>query len=117
MNAEEEVLAAQSRKFAAMVARDVGELGELLDERLSYVHSSGLLDTKESFLKSVAERGYVALTRKEADVRLYGDNFAVVTGLADMHVTEALRFDARFTEIWVRDGSWRAIAWQSTRLP
>jgi len=40
----------------------------LLDERVSYVHSSGLVDNKSSFLQSAVERGYVALTRKEADV-------------------------------------------------
>ena len=52
-------------------------------------------------------------------IRLYGD-VAVVTGLSDMLVTgvdQVYSFTIRFIEVYRRtDGSWKLVAWQSTRL-
>jgi len=113
MGAADEVLAAQARKFAAKVARDTAALEELLADDLTYIHASGKVDGKRSFLESVVTRGYLGFVLKEAEARVFGE-VAVVTGLADIHVHASLRFDAMFTDIWVRRGDWKNVAWQST---
>ena len=112
----EDVLEAQSAKFAALVARDLETLELLLDDDLTYVHASGGADNKARFLQNVAERGYLGVTCKSTEVRILGD-VAVVTGLADIHVTSEVRFDARFTDVWHRREGWRNVAWQSTKVP
>jgi ketosteroid isomerase-like protein len=113
MGAVDEVLAAQARKFAAKVARDLATLDELLADDLVYIHASGKVDDKPAFLKAVRSRGYLGFARRQAEARLFGD-VAVVTGLADIHVHETLRFDAMFTDVWVKCGTWKNVAWQST---
>lgn len=115
MSDEEEVLAAQEAKFAAQVDGDLDALAALLDDRVSYVHANGEQDDKAAFLRSVAERGYLSVTRRSAEARLFGD-VAVITGLADIHITRELRFDARFTDVWQRRDAWRNLAWQSSRV-
>lgn len=113
MSSVDEVLAAQARKFAAKVARDLTTLDALLADDLVYIHASGKVDDKMAFLEAVGSRGYLGFAKKQAEARVFGD-VAVVTGLADIHVHAALRFDAMFTDVWVRRGAWRNVAWQST---
>ncbi len=114
MSAVGEALAAQERKFAAQAARDARALDELLADDVVYTHASGKADDKAAFLKSVSERGYLGFRRRHAQARQFGD-VVVITGVADIHVHEALRFDAMFTDVWVkRDGAWRNASWQST---
>ena len=51
-------------------------------------------------------------------VRLYGDT-AVITGAATIGLRgQAAPFTLRYTLVYVkREGQWRMVAWQSTRLP
>jgi hypothetical protein len=48
------------------------------------------------------------------DFRYFEYDVALVTGSVDIHVHESLRFDAMFTEVWVRRDGWKNVAWQST---
>ena len=116
MSNERDVLAAQDAKFAALVAGDLETLELLLDDDLTYVHANGEADDKPRFLRNVAERGYLGVTVESSAVRVLGD-VAVVTGLADIHVTPEVRFDARFIDVWHRREGWRNVAWQSTKIP
>ena len=50
----EEVLQLERQRAAAMVREDIGALQELLAEDLSYTHSDGRRDTKESLLALIA---------------------------------------------------------------
>lgn len=114
--AADEVLAAQSRKFAAQVAGDAAALGELLADELVYTHANGMVDDKASLIRSLSEKSYLAVECLSSDVLFCGD-VAVVTGEVDITVHEALRFKGRYTDVWVRRDGWKNLAWQSTIVP
>ena len=117
-----EVREANTRRFAAMVRADAAELGRLLADDLTYVHSTGELNDKAQFLASIASQAtqYRAIEPRETDVRVYGET-AVVTGRAAIKVTakgQDLAFVARYSAVYVRrEGAWKLAAWQSTRIP
>lgn len=125
-DARQEVLAADARRFAAMVQGDLAALDRLLADDLTYTHSTGQLETKAQFLESLRSGTLRYLSAKPSDqaVRLYGD-MAVVTGRAEMKASsqgQDLVLTMRFTEVWVKSGgansggAWKLAAWQSTRI-
>lgn len=58
---EDLVRAADERRTAAMVAGDIEVLSELIADDCRYVHSTGVSDTKDSYLASI-ESGSLAYT-------------------------------------------------------
>jgi ketosteroid isomerase-like protein len=121
-DARQEILAADARRFAAMVQGDQAALDGLLADDLTYTHSSGQLETKAQFLESLrsGKLRYLSVQPSDQAVRLYGDT-AVVTGRAEVKVSsqgrDAAALSLRFTEVWVKSGgAWKLTAWQSTRL-
>lgn len=120
-NAREDILAADARRFAAMIQGDLAALEGLLAEDLTYTHSTGQVETRIQFLESLrsGKLRYLAAAPSDVDVRVYGDT-AVVTGRAEMKVSsqgQELTVTARFTEVWVKSGgAWKLAAWQSTRV-
>jgi hypothetical protein len=120
--AKDEVLQREDARIAAMIKPDPAALEELLADDLSYVHSSGVVDTKQEFVESVrsGRLKYKSFEREGLASRFYGD-VAVLTGRANVMVLSSgaeLDVRVRFTEVWVkRDGKWRMAAWHSTRVP
>jgi hypothetical protein len=53
MSQEEEILALEEKRFAAMVSGDLGALDALLHQDLVYTHSSAVVDTKASYLEAI----------------------------------------------------------------
>ena len=53
MSNEKEILGLEDKRFAAMIARDFAGLEKLVHEDLLYTHSSGITDTKASWLESM----------------------------------------------------------------
>jgi len=119
---QKEILAQDARRMEAMVKADVKTLGEILRDDLTYIHSSGQIETKAQVIDEIVtgKLTYRALVPSEQTVRLFGDS-ALVTGRAQIKATsnrKALGFWVRFTEVWIRTGgTWQLAAWQSTRLP
>lgn len=119
---EAEVRAAESRRFAAMVRSDVGELERLLAEDVTYVHSSGQAQSREELLADLASGAlrYRSIEPTISRVRVYGD-VSVVNGRASVRVeTDGRPMEAMlvYTDVYVRrDGRWLLAAWQSTRVP
>lgn len=117
-----DVLETQHRRFAAMIAGDLATLELLLADDLTYVHTTGRLETKPEFLRSLATRAvrYRVIRAESLEARLYG-HVAVVTGRSRMEVesgSQELRLLIRFTDVYAREGAeWRQVAWQSTRVP
>jgi len=119
---QKEILAQDARRIEAMVAADLKTLGEILRDDLTYIHSSGQIETKAQVIDEIAtgKLKYRALVPSEQTVRVLGDS-VLVTGRAQIKATsggKALGFWVRFTEVWVRsEKTWQLVAWQSTRLP
>jgi hypothetical protein len=121
---EQQVLQAETDRFAAMVKGDRAALEKLLADDLTYTHSTALLENKEQFLKSVTSGNidYVSIVPSEADwkIRVNG-NTAVVNGLAAVNVIDTgkdRKIRIRFTTVQAnRGGAWQLLAWQSTVVP
>ena len=84
MSSEKEILALEDRRLAAQVAEDFETLEALVHDELVYTHSSGVVDTKASWIESMRTRRtrYRKATASARKVRIFGDT-ALVTGQAD----------------------------------
>jgi ketosteroid isomerase-like protein len=113
---------AESRRFAAMVRADTAALRPMLDDGLSYTHSNAMVETRESHLAAIGSRRtvYQALTPVSLSYRMVGD-LAIGTGIVSARGSlEGTGFDVmlRVTTVHARgNGTWRLLAWQSTRVP
>ena len=119
---EQTLLDLEKARFAAIVDARVDELDKLLDDTLVYVHSNTKVDTKEMYLAALksGQSDYQSIDVGELRARVYGAA-AVLTGTARMKVFfegNQLNIHVRFTDVWVRrDGDWRMVSWQATRIP
>jgi hypothetical protein len=117
-----EVLAAEDRRFTAMLQADTAALGLLLSPDLTYIHSTGRVDTRQRLLQSLGAGTlqYASIAPEERTVRLY-DNMALEVGRSAMRAGAPNRLQAfriRYLAIYRNQaGSWLLVAWQSTRLP
>ncbi len=118
----QEVLAIERQRFAAQVRKDIAFLNRVLGDDLIYTHSSGTVDTKASFIESIASGrlDYREATPERLDARLFGD-VAVLTGMARIRVQvkdHMLALNIRFLDVYVkRPSGWQMVAWQATKLP
>jgi len=120
--AEQQVVAAQRARFDATIAGDRAALERLMADDIVYLHSTGRIDTKRSFIDSVIERGlpYRGFDIETQQVSVFGDagyHTAVILltqrGAAGEHSHRS-----RCTSVWARrSGDWQEVLWQATRLP
>ncbi|HXI36856.1 MAG TPA: nuclear transport factor 2 family protein [Burkholderiales bacterium] len=121
MGTEKEILALEDKRFAAMVG-DLAALEALLHDDLLYTHSSGLTDTKASWLASMrsGKTRYKSGTWSERKVRFAGDT-ALVTGRAQLEAEvngQPRTLRLVFLNAWTKTPQgWKFIAWQSTPQP
>ena len=122
MSAEHDVIAADDRRFQAMMKQDWATLDASLADDLVYVHSSARVESKGEHVGNLkaGKPYYRGASPRERKVRVRGD-VAIVNGVSDMHVENAgkeQRFTIRYLAVYARAGqAWRMIAWQSTRVP
>ena len=122
MSSEKEILGLEDKRFAAMVAEDFKALEAMVHDDLIYTHSSGVVDTKASWLESMRARKtrYHKVAPAGRKVRLYGDT-ALVTGGADIEAEvggqpKSLRLS--YLIAWTKTPQgWKFVAWQSTPRP
>jgi hypothetical protein len=119
----EEALMLERKRADAMVQGDIATLAGLLADDLSYTHSDGRTDTKESFLGLVAAPAlrYLGIDYSNQEVIDCGEA-VVIRGMARMNLLRdpGGRQDYRvlFLDVWARrDGRWQTVAWQATRVP
>jgi hypothetical protein len=122
-NAREAALrAAEIARFEANVKADEAALDRLLGEDLDYTHSTGELETKAQFIKSLTDgkRDYVAMDPAVEKLRVIGD-VGLIRGRTRVTVAsngKPSTFDISYDDVWLwKDGRWQLISWRSTRLP
>ena len=116
------VLTAEDRRYRAMVEADLATLDLLLDDRVSYAHSSGVRDTKAEYLEKVRSGYYVyrRIDHPVERVEVVGDTAIVVGRMtADLTVDGTPKvIDNLALAVWTRTaGDWRLLAYAPTRLP
>ncbi len=110
-------------RVTALTGGDLVALGGLLSDDLRYVHSSGAVDTKATFLESL-EKGrvrYASFVTLERTVTFPNPGIALESGRARLtvhsatgQVTGPFSYLASWRE---EEGQWRLVAWQSARIP
>jgi hypothetical protein len=116
---EQQIRELEDRRYAAMVAGDAATLDRLLDDALTYTHSSGVVDTKASYIAGVRDKvwEYKTIVREGERVVLRGTTALVFCRLRiDLLVRgKERKVDANVLDVWVRDGQeWRVLAVHSS---
>ncbi len=81
--AEDEALKAEDARYAAQIDNDFAAMAGLFADDLVYVHSSGAVDGKDSYIERLRSNAlrYRAMRRSDVKVRVYGC-VAIITAQA-----------------------------------
>jgi len=112
----------EDERYAAMLAKDVEALDRLLHDDLVYMHSSGVADSKASYIDGVRDRvwDYSRIDRSDHTFKIRRELALVFNRLSISIAVRgvAKELDNRALAVWVPDGeSWRVIAVQSGAVP
>jgi len=117
---ENRILSLEARRVEAMVKKDIATLDALLADDLTYTHSGGTTDTKASFITLIKERGrYQGVDYSNTQVIPFaGGTSVAVRGRAQIRLEGVAGYPVLFLDVWaLRDGAWKMVAWQATRVP
>jgi hypothetical protein len=117
----EEVWQLEGKRRAALIAGDLKTLDALFADEMTYTHTNGKVDTKESYLQALRSGvKYETMDLSDVSIARY-DSTVVIVGVARVAVKSRsgpTGFRGRFTGVWARQQErWRFVAWQTTRLP
>ena len=119
---EKDILGLEDKRFAAMITRDFAALDKVVHDELLYTHSSGVTDTKASWIESMRSGRvkYKSVQCSERQVRFFGE-VALTRGRAALEVEiggEPKSLRLLFLNAWTRTPQgWKFVAWQSCPLP
>lgn len=113
----------EQQRCAALVAKDILTLQNLIGTDLVHIHATGRIDDYQSYMEGVTTRlDFLSADRRSLAVRPYG-HFAVATGELSQMVRimssgELRDLQIATSQVWVwREGGWRQISFQATLLP
>jgi ketosteroid isomerase-like protein len=118
---EKEILEFEDKRFGAMIARDFKALEAMVHGDLLYTHSSGVTDTKATWLQSMqsGKTKYKSVNCTDRKVRVIGE-VALVTGRAAIEAEiggQPRSLKLLFLNAWAKTPQgWKFVAWQSTPL-
>jgi len=118
-----DLASADDARIAAMKAGDRAGLEASFSEDLRYAHSSGVVDSKASFIETLSTGAtkYLAYEHLERNFTFPAPGIALMTGRAGLQVENAkgkLDLTLSYLAVWREEkGRWRFLAWQSCRLP
>jgi ketosteroid isomerase-like protein len=118
----DELLQVDDERRRALLANDLDAVAALLADDLTYIHSSGRVDTKASYLESLRSGTllYREMALSEREVKNYGD-ISTLAGVAivDLRANgQERRIAMRYATVWQRaDGAPRLVLWASTPIP
>ena len=117
------IVAADMERVAATKSADREKLDAILSDDLRYAHSSGTVDTKQSYIESLTSgrTKYLTLEYEERTFTFPAPRIALMTGRAHVRVANAtgeVDMLLSFLSVWREEnGKWRFLAWQSCKLP
>jgi Domain of unknown function (DUF4440) len=112
----------ETQRLRALMTADTIDLAATLAEDLRFVHSNGVLENKEEFVRAVASQKYI-FRDYQTDSITYSSlkNTTIAYGSARIAVLLAnkeYRIKTRFTAVYTRQkrkGAWRLSSWQNTK--
>jgi ketosteroid isomerase-like protein len=119
---EESLKEAELSRFKYLVAKDRAGLESVIHKELVYFHSSGVQDSKDSYIASVlsGKSIYLSITPEEMQQRVSG-NTGLNTGIIVIQQPAAdggqTPLRVRFTDVYLyADKRWQMVSWQATKL-
>jgi hypothetical protein len=117
----DDALKAEDSRYAAQASNDFDSMQRLYGDDLVYVHSTGAVDDKASYIeRQRSGLHYRAMRRSNVTVRVYGC-LAIITGNGSFDVTQKGQdstVQLLFHSIWVKRGSdVQFVSWESTPAP
>ncbi len=98
----------EEQRYRAMLGADLATLDRLLDDALTYTHSSGVIDTKASYMAGVRDKvwEYKNISRENERVVVRGSSALVFCRLRiDLLVRGAPRkVESNALAVWAGDG-------------
>ncbi len=116
------VKAADDARLAAMKSPDRDKLSAIFSDELRYAHSSGVVDTKTSFIEVLLKgtTKYQAVDYVERQFTFPAPGIALMTGSAKFKIgleMGVIEPTLAFLAVWrLENGKWRFLAWQSCKL-
>ncbi|MFN0102848.1 MAG: nuclear transport factor 2 family protein [Bryobacteraceae bacterium] len=117
----DDVKAAEMAWLEGITKNDFPKLEKVLGADLYYLHSTGVADTKESYIKSMStgKQKYASGKINDLKIRVYGKT-AVINGDGNFEfVTDGKPGKARlkYTHVFVKGGKgWQLVSHQSLRV-
>jgi hypothetical protein len=118
---EREVLQLSIKKFDWLVNRKIDSLNFILDDRLTYIHSNGWVQSKKELIEDLqnGKLVYDNISVTEATVRMYAKS-AVVTGRGIFVATlngSTNTFDLSYTETYVlQKRDWKLVSRHASKV-
>jgi ketosteroid isomerase-like protein len=117
-NLQQAISQLEDQRYSAMQRKDVAKLSELLSDDLRYIHSSGDIDTKTSYLDGLEHDvwTYGAITRSDQTIRATPSVALVFSRLQVDLVArgEPKKLDNLALAVWAFENSrWQLVAVQS----
>ena len=113
---------ADDKRMAAMKSGDRAGLSVIFSDELRYAHSSGVVDTKPSFIETLSsgKTKYLSFDYEERNFTFPSSDIALMTGRVRIRTTAAETTTENFLSflaVWREEkGQWRFLAWQSCKL-
>lgn len=118
-----EVLETEHRRRAALIDEDYQQVERIFADDLVYVHTSGMIHNKSEYLAYVRDRvRYLDMQRAQLNVRIYGRDTAVMTGLQtntlqERNDTKVIQTEGFVTQVWVcTTQGWQITSFHSSRM-
>jgi hypothetical protein len=117
------VTRADDARVAAFTAPTAENLDAIFSADLHYAHSTGAVDTKQSFIEvlTTGKTRYLAIDYATREFTFPTPGIALMTGQARIQTRSAAGANDNmlsFLAVWrLEEGRWRFLAWQSCRLP
>lgn len=119
---ENTVLRMSEEKFNYFNPENIGKLGPFLHDRLVFIHSNGMTETKEQMFRNLRDGKWklYKVDVREASVRIFRKKTAIVVGKGTFHASNAghdIDIDLYYTETWLLDKKqWRLASRHASRL-
>jgi uncharacterized protein (TIGR02246 family) len=119
---EDEIRSVDQQWAEAAKSADAAQLNRLLSNDLVYLHATGVVDDKTSYIDKVKSKRqkYDGIVHSNVRVKVFGGHTAVLTARMRMHGTNAAGpFDDQvlMTHVWVKaNGAWQLVAHQTTKV-
>jgi hypothetical protein len=117
------IRAKEDQRIEALLASNIAALDQAMSDDLIHIHANGSVETKEQYLKGVAERlEFLSIERPDFDVHQLAEDVAVSVGPMLQVVrlrtaTDTVTMKAMVTQVWTREnGDWRSARFQATLI-